>query len=290
MSGRSESSGERAQLAAELRLLRRQAGISGRELASGIEGMSQSKVSRIESGDALPTLPQVERWADLTGAAPERKASLVRLAERAFTEVHTWRASLRNRPHRQDEAREREARARVTRTFQPALVPGLLQTAEYARQVFGLSPLPQVRKGVAAAVAARMDRQLALYEQDKRFEFLITEGALRWCPGPDARALLLPQWDRVVSLSTLGNVSLGIIPAGRQALAIASHGFVIYEGDDADDAYVSVEAIHAGLTAHDAESVGIYRQTWSALTRMAVFGDDARGVVARLAADLRAPE
>ena len=288
VSEQTESHGERAQLAAELRRLRDQAGISGRELATGIGNISQSKVSRIEAGTAMPTLVQVERWADLTKASPAAKQALIRLAERAFTEIHTWRMSLQGRPHRQDDVGEREAQARMTRTFQPTIVPGLLQTAQYARQVFGLSPLPNVREGIPAAVASRLDRQLALYEPERRFEFLITEGALRWCPGPDAPNLLTPQLDRIVSLSTMDNVSIGIIPDGRQALAFAAHGFVIYEGHDVDDTFVSVEAIHAGITVHDPESIDIYQRTWSTLTQMAVFDDEARRLVAELFSDFRA--
>jgi transcriptional regulator with XRE-family HTH domain len=277
---------DRRLLAAELRQLRVQAGISGRRLAEEIDGVSQSKVSRIETGAALPTVPQVERWADVVGASPEEKESLIRLAQRAFTEIQPWRTSLQDRPHLQHEIREREARARVTRVFQPSAVPGLLQTAEYARQVFSLSPLPSVKREIAAAVSGRMDRQLALYEPDQRFEFLITEAALRWCPGPDSRRLLPAQIDRITSLSTLENVSIGIIPDRGQALTYASHGFVIYGGDSADDTFVTIEAIHAALTIHDPDSIEIYHETWSALARMAASGGNARGIFAELASGL----
>jgi transcriptional regulator with XRE-family HTH domain len=120
-----EPCAERRQLAFELRRLRDQAGISGRDMAKAI-GMSQSKVSRIESGVAMPRLPEVEQWADATGASPGAKRSLLSLTERAFTEIHHWRTTLRARPHLQHELREREARTRVSRSFQPSVVPGLL--------------------------------------------------------------------------------------------------------------------------------------------------------------------
>ncbi|MGH3382815.1 MAG: Scr1 family TA system antitoxin-like transcriptional regulator [Actinoallomurus sp.] len=273
---------DRRRLAAELRRLRVQAGTSGRRLADEIGGLSQSAVSRIETGAALPTVPQVERWADVAGASPAEKETLVSLAQRAFTEIESWRTSLRDRPHLQQEIAEREARARVTRVFQPSAVPGLLQTAEYARQVFSLSPVPSVKGAVAAAVSGRMNRQPALYEPGCRFEFLITEAALRWCPGPDSRRLLPAQLDRITSLGTLENVSIGIIPDGEQALTYASHGFVIYEGHGADDTLVTIEAIHAALTIHDSEAIDVYRETWSALARMAASEGDAREIFAGL--------
>ena len=258
--------------------------MSGRELASMLE-TSQSKVSRIESGTAMPTLPQVEEWADAVGASPDKKSSLMELAERAFIEVRDWRSSLRGRPHIQHELRRREAQVRRARTFQPAVVPGLLQTAEYARQVFGLSPFPSVKEEIPAAVGGRMDRQLVLYETERRFEFLITESALRWCPGSDASLLLPAQLDRIASLSSLRNVSIGIIPAGGRALAYASHDFVIHEGQD--DVFVTIEAVHAAITVHDPVAIDLYEKTWSALTRMAVFDHEAREIFAALISEFR---
>lgn len=287
MTERAEPHSEREQLAIELRRLRVQAGITGRKMAEEIGGISQSKVSRIEAGTAMPTLPQVERWAEAADAPPDKRESLIKLVRRAFTEIEPWRTSLQSRPHLQHEIRERESQATLIRTFEPALVPGLLQTAQYARHVFGLSPLPSVQEGIPAAVHARMDRQLALYEPERTFEFLITESALRWCPGLDADRLLAPQLDRLSSLSTMENVSIGIIPDGQRALTWASHGFVIYEGHEADATFVAVEAIHASLTIHEPDSIDVYRHTWAALTRMAVFGDEARRTLTDLLSDYR---
>jgi Domain of unknown function (DUF5753) len=68
--------------------------------------------------------------------------------------------------------------------FQPSLVPGLLQTAEYAQ--LRLSQWAELNRagGVKEAVAARMARQEALYDPTKSFSFVLTEGALRarLCP------------------------------------------------------------------------------------------------------------
>lgn len=276
---------ERRKLAVELRRLRSREGMSGRDLASRVD-ISQSKVSRIESGNAMPTRPEVERWADATNATPEERAAVLELTEHV-TEIHAWRTSFQSRPHRQHEVLRREARARMVRNFEPLVVPGLLQTAEYARQVFDLSPLPDVRREASAAIAGRMDRQLALYERDRRFEFLICETALRWRPGPDAHRVLPAQLDRIVSLSTLENLSIGVIPEDRHALTYASHGFVIYEGHDPGDTVVSVEAIHAGLVLRHPDEVELYQKTWAALTQMAIFGEEARRLVDQTVSDAR---
>jgi uncharacterized protein DUF5753 len=89
------------------------------------------------------------------------------------------------------------------------LIPGLLQTPEYARyraleavRLHGADP-----DGVEAVVAARMRRQEVLYDTTKPFTFVITEAALRYllCP----QSAMLAQLDRLATVSDFGNVSLG---------------------------------------------------------------------------------
>lgn len=277
-----ESRTKRQRLAAELRRLRDLAGISGRDLAQRMQ-ISQSKVSRIESGATLPSLPEVMAWADAVGMA-ETSEWLTALTEAAFTEVHTWRAALQRQPHLQGEIQEWEARAQTSRTFQPSVVPGLLQTAEYARRTFQMSPVPYAQADIAAAVAGRLERQLSLFRDDKRFNFLITEAALRWCPGPSK--LMIPQLDRIASLSTLDNVSIGLIPHRGQALTFMSHSFVIYDHQNDDlDTFVEVETIHANLIINDPGDVALYENRWSLLSQMAILDGQVRQLLAALAAE-----
>lgn len=311
---------KRQRLAQELRRLRGQAGVSGRELARRI-GISQSKVSRIESGAVLPTMPEVDAWAAALDVPEDTRRLLAALTEAAFTEVHTWRTALQGRGHLQHEVHELERRARILRTFQPSVVPGLLQTAEYMRRVFALFHPPHDPDAIPAALAGRLERQLALYDTGRRFEFLITEAALRWRSGP--HRLLIAQLDRVASLSTLENVSVGLIPHGVEATTFTSHGFLLIEpdgtdagdatpdeaangpepdgtagpsGGDAadgpgdDQAVVFVETVHGAQVVNDPESVGLYRTRWSLLRRMAIFDDEARAFLARLTAELREAE
>jgi transcriptional regulator with XRE-family HTH domain len=276
---------EQAQrLAGELRRLRDLSGLSGRELARRM-GTSQSKVSRIESGTTIPTLPEVTAWTSAIGASAEVHDSLVALAEAAFTEAQSWRDASRRRPHAQDEIRALESRTRMLCVFQPSVVPGLLQTAEYARRVFSFFPVTLAERDVPAAVAGRLNRQLALYETDRKFSFLITEAALRWRPGPPE--LMVAQLDRIASVSTLDNVSVGVIPLGVPAVATLTHSFVIYEGRDERDSLVEVDTIHALLLVKRPADVELYRQRWARLTQMAVFAEEAREFISGVSAHLR---
>jgi len=273
---------EQAQrLAGELRLLRDLSGLSGREVARRM-GTNQSRVSRIESGTAIPSLPEVTAWASAIGASAGVHETLVALAEAAFAEAQSWRDALHRRPHAQDEIRALESRTRVLSTFQPSVVPGMLQTAEYARRVFSLLPGTLAESDIPAAVAGRLNRQLALYETDRNFSFLITEGALRWRPGP--AELMVAQLDRIASVSTLENVSVGVIPFGVQAATMMTHAFVLYDGWDEQDTVVGVEVIHAHLLVKRPNDVALYRQRWERLAEMAIAGKEARDFLGGLSA------
>lgn len=278
--------GKRQRLGAELRRARELGGLSGRELAQRI-GISQSKVSRAESGSTVLSIPQVAAWASATGATPEVADLLSALTEAAYTEVHSWGAVFRDRPHIQGDIQGLEERARKIMTFQPSVVPGLLQTAEYARRVFGMFQPPYLEQEIPEVLTARMDRQMALFRARQRFDFLITEAALRWRPGP--APVLQAQLDRVCSLSTLDNVSVGVIPLSAEAITNTSHGFVLFEmmEHDDSDAMVLVETIHANLVVNDQESVALYRTRWSLLEQMALHGDEARAFLVFLASDVR---
>ena len=91
---------------------------------------------------------------------------------------------------RQQALLEWDQRTRLFRAFEATVVPGLLQTAEYARARFaeGIRRL-RLPNDINAAVAARVQRQEILYRPDKRFHFVLTEAALRFrlCPSLSRR-------------------------------------------------------------------------------------------------------
>ncbi|WP_228565999.1 DUF5753 domain-containing protein [Nocardia sp. SYP-A9097] len=193
-------------------------------------------------------------------------------------EVRDWASSLADRAHLQDDVRAFEEDAQVVLNFQPALVPGLLQTADYARRVFATFDPPYAPEALAAALAARLERQRVLYDPAKRFEFLITEAALRFRPGP--HRVLLAQLDRIISIETLDTVSIGVIPQDVEASTTIPHGFVIYENED--HAVASAEPIPGSMVTRGPELVDAHRRRWVALTRMALSDNDARVFLAEL--------
>lgn len=263
---------QRIRLGSELRRLRKLAGLSGADLAPQLD-VSQKTVSRFERGDSLPSMPQITAWARATGAPADRLTVLTALLEAAVNEVTTFRDKLgEGLAAVQLAAHELEASSGTVRNFQPGIIPGLLQTADYALRVMEMANISD-DANLPAAVAARLDRQQALYDKGRRFEFLMTEAALRWRPGPPE--LLAAQLDHVAAMATLETVELSIVPAGEQMYAITRCGFILYENRVDGQPVVAVETPHAALYASDPADVELYRDQLALFRQSAIHGSEA---------------
>ena len=227
----------------------------------------------------LIAVADVERWADATGASAEVKASLIDQATALHTEAHTWRSlhGPRFRRH-QEELRRMEQQATAIRTYQPAVIPGLLQTAGYARAVLDANQFGV--EDVADAVKSRVERQAVLYDDGKSFRFVITEAALRW--RLSSVAVHLAQLDRIASLATLPNVSVGIIPWSVLAPVPVATMFVLF-----DDRLALVETMHSEQLLREGQQIGAYLDQFERLEALARRDDEARSVLDRIASDLR---
>jgi transcriptional regulator with XRE-family HTH domain len=260
------------------------AGVSGRQLAQRT-GLSQSRVSRIERGDALASVPELTQWLDQSGAI-DRLEQLISATEAALNQTDGWEefAQEVSFAEMQAQVQRREATARTQRSFLPTLVPGLLQTAEYARLVFIASDL-RGEQDYASAVQRRLDRQQILYDQTHTFEFILTEAALRWRPGP--RELLIAQLDRIASVATLGNVTIGVVPLDVEAQTIPWHGFTLNEDVIDGEPFVQVETMHAYLTVARPEDVELYRRQYAVLRESAATGQHLADFLSALRAELK---
>lgn len=260
----------RHDLGSKLLALRKRAGLSGVSLAELLH-TTQSRISRIETGRSVPSLDDVRAWAEATQASPDELQELASLVQQLATEATSWRILHRlGLTERQRQIGELEQEASAIRVFQPTMVPGLLQIADYARRVMEQGN-PSSQADLAAAVSKRMERQTILYDQGKRFEFVITEGALRWRPGPPE--LMRAQLDRLISLASLPNVELGVLALNQEAVDAYLHPFVIFEL--ADSPLVTVETYSAELQVNDPQEVEVYRRTLDRLKTMAQWADSA---------------
>jgi transcriptional regulator with XRE-family HTH domain len=269
----------RLEFADRLRSLREQAGRTGVELAATL-GWQQSKISKIERGRQTPADSDVVTWLGALDA-PESTVERMRHELRELrVEQITWRRQLRDGHRARQEHSLQDARSvMVRRGVAVMAVPGLLQTADYARAIFQTqSNLLEVPDDVEASVAARIERQRVLYDPTKRIEILMTESALLHpvC----APRVLAGQLDRLMSVIGLSTVRLGFLPAARVLPHWVPHGFWIL------DDVVLVETVSEELRIVDPEQVSIFARLTDRLWPAAVEGDAARSLLADTAARL----
>jgi len=184
--------------------VRRAREAAGRTLADlgGLVPCDASTVSRIESGLLSPT----ERFA----AA----------CDEAFPQMGGWFTRFYNNSRKWDGPYPRwfadwvdaEARATVLRTWEPLLVPGLLQTPEYARALFRAWQTTGDEDEVEQLVMARIDRQRIFGRANPpSFWAVIDEGVLRRCIG--GAKVMQDQLAHLAEMSERPLIKVHVIPA-----------------------------------------------------------------------------
>jgi hypothetical protein len=214
--------------------------------------MSQSKVSRIETGRLLPSVVDVEQVLSALEVDDATRRELLALARVANAEYQDVRASVRRGlHHRQRELAALEATATQVRHFLPTLITGLLQIPEYMWAAM-CTPIAPAAGDVGKAVALKLERQAVLHDKAKNFDFLLTESAIRWrlCEP----SIMAVQIDRLVSLSQQSNIRIGVLPLAARVRNGAYHTFVTY-----DRRLVTIELFTGQLVLRDPRDIDYYR-------------------------------
>ncbi|MGH3907826.1 MAG: helix-turn-helix domain-containing protein [Pseudonocardiaceae bacterium] len=264
------------ELSATLRRLRHEAQLSGIEAAKAA-GLSQPKISRLETGKQVPTATEVEALCRVYRAPARTRKQLLVVAHDLQEEQVSARVMLQRGAYRMQERIGRiEAASRLLRSFHPVVVIGLLQTPGYIRGLIGES-LPDDE--LEQIVAARKDRQ-RLLDTDREFVLIVTEGALRWHVG--SPAVMIAQLQHLAEATRRRNVRLGVIPWTRPVQAGAIHGFHLY---DRRAAIVGTETATAIIT--DPRDIADYETCFTTYEALAVYDADARQVFDRLSDEYR---
>lgn len=271
---------EREALGQRLRELRRDARLTGRQLAGALS-WHPSKVSKIEAGRQTPSESDIEAWVDGCGRPKDRQTLMAALRSLDSHYLEHRRALRAGLTSLQRVFAALDADASVVRLFESAIVPGLLQTSAYASWRLRHGAAQYGASDLDEAVAARMDRQRVLYRSDKRFHFVVTEAALRYrlCP----LEVMLGQLDRLVALTTVPTCRFGVIPLEVCQRKPPLHGFAVY-----DDRLVRAETLTAELTLEEPQEVEAYLRHFAEFAERAVYGAEARALITRIMSDLAA--
>ncbi len=237
-------------------------------------GWPAHKQSKIENGKQLPTEDELARLLHLLGVADNTAHELH--AERSAIEDErvVWRQRVRaGYRARQQEAQELEANSTTLRAVEFSVVPGLLQTADYAAAVLTTArSLHGGANDITDAVRERMRRQQVLYEPGKTFAFLLAEAAL-WHPVAPPE-VMAAQIHRLIATIGTPNVRLGIVPARTRVPIAPMHGYWIL------DEAVLVEDLSGERRITDPGEVDTYHTATDLLWDVAVEGDRARTLLA----------
>lgn len=274
----------RARLAARLKAIRAGAAPSGSEFARSI-GWQQPRVSKLETGKQPPTETDIRAWTAAGGASESVTAELLGLLAAARIEYVTHLDESRiegGLTKVQDAHAALEARVTHIAEWQPAMVPGLVQTAAYARELFERRDRPTLADPAdadpAAMATARVRRQDVLYQPGRRIELILGEAAPRSTPG--TIGTLLGQLDRLVSVIDLPTAELGIVPFPRMPVMPLSS---FYLHDDV----VYIETLTAEQQLSEPDEVAVYVKALRLLRAAAVTGPAAVALLQRVAAELR---
>ena len=265
------------ELSALLRQLRAEAALSGMEAARRA-GYSQPKISRFETGRQVPTAEEVRILCAVYGAAPEVRDRLLELAADLAAGTVRARAVLSHGArYLQQRVGKIEQASELVRSFTPTIVDGLLQIPDYVRAI---GSRDMADEDLEAFVASRADRQQIL-NTDRQFQKIITEGALRWHVG--SPQIMAAQLEHLIEASHRPNLHLGVIPWTTPVHTPALHCFTIL---DRRAVIVGTETATALIT--DPDDIADYDQRHTFYAQLAVVGDLARAVFARLADEYRA--
>jgi transcriptional regulator with XRE-family HTH domain len=260
-------------LGSRLRELRRNAGLTGRDLAA-LEGWHSSKVSRIEYGKQNPSESDIRAWCRHTHSE-EHITDLIGSLQGIEALWVEWRKQLSLGTRRRQKVSITLAeQTKLFRAYDPTVIYGMFQTAEYAREImnFGVRFHQIPDDDLDAGVAARLERQKFLYRSDRRFLVVLGEQALR--TNVCGKEAMIGQLDRLLAVSALPNVSLGIIPARARMTLAPENAFLIF-----DERLVMIETYSAELTITQPREIAVYEKAFAWLSNSAVHGRQARALI-----------
>jgi transcriptional regulator with XRE-family HTH domain len=276
-------------LAVELRRLRERAGLNGEEVAERL-GWSGSKVSRIELQRTGVKRDDLLKLLDLYEVGESRREELLALVRKPSRKdpLEVVAASF---PPDYAAYLQAEAEAQSIWNWDPQIVPGLLQTADYARAVmqpwrtmFRAPPGDTERR-----VEARMLRQQVL-TRDPPLELsvVIDESVLRRRFG-DA-TVMTRQMARMLEVSELPNVQLRVHPLAGDHPPLTTGAFSYMQFQQDFDVplhdIVSVEHLEGSYYLEDEEQANRYRVAFEYLLERSLDQNQSRSIIIATAREI----
>ncbi|SCL37185.1 Helix-turn-helix domain-containing protein [Micromonospora rhizosphaerae] len=272
----------RLRLGAELRRLRHRTSLTLEQVCGRLGWASTSKLSRMELGQSRPDLVDVLDLLDVYEVSPGQREALILIARDAAA-GRGWSRALGGMGERQRAYAELEAGAARIVEYQPAVVPGLLQTREYAR--LRVTAGAQLCPEVDVAADVRATRQEVLHRsRPPRYTALLDERACD--PGGTPGDVWREQLQHLVTLADRPNVTIRLVSrdavphGGIHALTPFSHYAF---PDPADPRMVMVETLTTDLRLVAEADVARYERLVDWLLAAALPAAETASLLARQA-------
>ena len=251
-----------------IRPIRERSGLNAEQVATKAQ-CSRQTVSRLEAGDHLPRLALFRKLLSAIGATKEEREQALQLWEvaDASSVEHAAHLSANYQRFRLD-----ENEADLERTLDTVIIPGLLQTPEYATAISnGAKRMLTTERWERLAASERRNRQSLLTRQRSplKLHALLDEAALRRMIG--GVEVMAGQLDHLLTAVTWPNVEIQVLPFDVGSYGPLSGPMMLLhfpEEDDSDSAYV--ESILGVEIVAESSDVAALIEVWDGIATAAL--------------------
>ncbi|GAA4710608.1 helix-turn-helix domain-containing protein [Phytohabitans rumicis] len=267
----------RRRLRAELRSLRTAKGMTVEEVTNEVE-WSISKLIRIENGQVGVSVSDLAALLQVYGVRDKARVDELKELARATRQRTWWSRYQKYLPQPYLEFIGAESDATRVRHYHPTMVPGLLQTLDYAAAIMAATGVTRLPADVEKArIEVRMLRQRDVLgrEQPPEFTVILDEPVLRRPVG--GPATMQQQLDHLVDLASREKVNVVVLPFSVGPHPGLLGAFALMEYDDPlNDDVVGLETASGNLILRDLPDVTAeYRAVAEHLVEMGLTGEDA---------------
>jgi hypothetical protein len=190
---------------------------------------STSKIIRIEAGRVGISVNDIRALLPLYGISDEEISDLVSLARSARTRSHAWWETYKDITTSQFRSfLSYEHAATLIRNFEPLVVPGLLQTADYTRQVIRNLLLEEDEVKTSLLLDLRVERQKrVLGSPEKRFHFILDQNVISRAVGTPS--VMEQQIQHLIALGEDPRITIRILPFSSGMYRLFNTSYVIFE-------------------------------------------------------------
>lgn len=283
---------KRRVVAAALKQFREQLGLKVADVGKQVDH-DASWLLRIERAEIRAHPDAVIRLLDLYGVTGPQAEAILAIA-RSTESRGWWHVYRRAMPEWFGKFIGLEGVASVVRDYENAVIPGLLQTEEYARAMIQAAPVPGQPKDIDRFVKLRMERQeLLTADEPPQLRFVLDEAVLRRAYG--GREVMSRQFDRLLTLAeSRSHIKIMILPFAAGAHSGADGPFILLEfppapaglPDTSDPRVVYLDNLVSALYLEEPDQISQYSAAWDGLCAQALSPEASYGLLRKLAEEL----